>query len=60
MLSSINNAINERFIQLREWVNLLPRGVQAVLVLAMLAAVIAVGYWCGALPIYKQVPFPRK
>jgi hypothetical protein len=30
------------------------------LVLAMLAAVIAVGYWCGALPIYKQVPFPRK
>jgi hypothetical protein len=61
MLSHINDAINEKLIQLRERFELLPYGVQAVLVLGTLAAVIIVGVSSGALSKgHPHVPFPRK
>jgi len=61
MLSRINDAIDEKFIQFRERFELLPYGVQAVLVLGTLAAVVTIGVWSGALSKgHPQVPFPRK
>jgi hypothetical protein len=61
MLFHINDAVNGKLIQLRERFELLPYGVQAVLVLGTLAAVITIGAWSGALSKgHPHVPFPRK
>lgn len=61
MLSRINDAINEKLIKLRERFELLPYGVQVVLVLGMLATVITVGFWSGALSKGQhRAPFPKK
>ena len=61
MLSRINDAINGKLIQFRERFELLPYGVQAVLVLGVLAAVVTIGVWVGAWPVGQhRVPFPKK
>ena len=61
MLSRINDAINGKLIQFRERFELLPYGVQAMLVLGMLAAVITIGVWSDVLSKgHPRVPFPRK